>query len=100
MNILKKQNLIYDNDCVFAVFDKFSLYTLIKSKNMRRLIIFVVVVQFTIIQYGQIIADHTVVDKYNEIPQYYIDEVKKMWLSYAGESHSLGIREGLNLLEA
>jgi len=48
---------------------------------------------------GQIIADHTIVDKYDNIPQYYIDQVKKMWLSYAGESHSIGIRDGLNMLE-
>jgi hypothetical protein len=47
----------------------------------------------------QIIADHTVVDKYDQIPQQYIDEVKKMWLSYAGESHSAAIRDGLAALE-
>jgi hypothetical protein len=47
----------------------------------------------------QIIADHTIVDDYDSIPQYYIDEVKKMWLSYAGESHSEGIRYGLLALE-
>ncbi len=29
----------------------------------------------------QIIADHTVVDKYDDIPEYYIEEVKKMVLS-------------------
>lgn len=49
-------------------------------------------------QKGQIIADHTVVDQYGKIPQRYIDEVKKMWLVYAGESHSAGIRTGLTLL--
>ncbi len=48
---------------------------------------------------SQIIADHTVVDKYDDIPQYYIDQVKKMWLSYAGESHADAIRMGLVLLE-
>jgi len=48
----------------------------------------------------QIIADHTVVDKYDDIPQQYIDEVKKMWLSYAGQSHSEAIRDGLEELEA
>lgn len=52
------------------------------------------------VQKSQIIADHTVVDKYDQIPQQYIDEVKKMWLSYAGESHSAGIRDGLEALEA
>jgi hypothetical protein len=47
-----------------------------------------------------IIADHTVVDKFDSIPQYYIEQVKKMWLCYAGESHSEGIRVGLTLLES
>ena len=32
---------------------------------------------FSILQYGQIIADHTIVDKFDDIPQYYIDEVKE-----------------------
>ena len=49
---------------------------------------------------SKIIADHTVVDLYDDIPQAYIDEVKKMWLVYAGESHSYGPRYGLILLEA
>ena len=47
----------------------------------------------------QIIADHTVVDKYGDIPQYYLDEVKKMWLNVPGESHSSGYRIGAQLLE-
>lgn len=47
----------------------------------------------------QIIADHSIVDDYEHIPQYYIDSVKKMWLSYAGESHSGAIRDGLQALE-
>jgi len=48
----------------------------------------------------QIIADHTVVDKFDDIPQYYIDKVKKMWLVVAGESHSRGYFNGLTLLQA
>jgi hypothetical protein len=47
-----------------------------------------------------IIADHTVVDKYSIIPQYYIDQVKKMWVSIAGESHSEAYRVGCELLES
>lgn len=50
-------------------------------------------------QKGFIIADHTVVDLYDDIPQQWIDSVKTYWLSYAGESHSEGIRAGLLLLE-
>lgn len=47
----------------------------------------------------QIIADHTVVEKYDDIPQNYINKVKEQWLVYAGESHSAAIRRGLILLE-
>lgn len=67
--------------------------------KMKRTIMLLILCSISLIQYGQIIADHTVVDRYEDIPQYYIDEVKKMWLSYAGESHSEGIRAGLILLE-
>ena len=62
---------------------------------MKKLLIFLIFTHFSILQYGQIIADHTVVDRFDDIPQYYIDEVKKMWLSYAGQSHSLGLVWGL-----
>jgi hypothetical protein len=48
---------------------------------------------------GQIIANHAIVDKYDDIPQHYIDSVKKMWLVVAGESHSAGYRIGLSSLE-
>lgn len=48
---------------------------------------------------AQIIADHTVVDKYAQIPQQYIDKVKEMWVIVAGESHSKGYRIGCRLLE-
>lgn len=47
-----------------------------------------------------VIIDHTYVDKYDDIPQYWINEVKKMWVNVAGESHSSGYRIGLDLLEA
>lgn len=48
---------------------------------------------------SQIIADHTVVEKFNDIPQYYIDQVKKMFLSVPGQSHSEGYYTGLLLLQ-
>lgn len=47
---------------------------------------------------GQIISDHTVVDKYSKIPQEYIDKVKTLLVDIAGESHSSGYRKGLELL--
>lgn len=46
----------------------------------------------------QMIADHTVVDKYNDIPQYYIDKAKEMWVTIPGESHSSAYRLGCQLL--
>ena len=49
---------------------------------------------------AQIIADHTIVDRYDDMPSEYITEVKKMWAVYAGESHSYAIRHGMALLEA
>jgi len=67
---------------------------------MKKTFIFLILIQVSIFQYGQIIADHTVVDKYDDIPQYYIDEVKKMLVWVPGMSHSLGYQHGVNLLEA
>jgi hypothetical protein len=48
---------------------------------------------------GQIIADHTVVDRYDDIPQTYIDIVKTWLVDAAGESHSAAYRDGMVLLE-
>ena len=47
----------------------------------------------------QIIADHNAVAAFDNIPQYWIDEVKKMQLGYVGESHSEGVRIGVQLVE-
>jgi hypothetical protein len=66
---------------------------------MRRVLILLAFVQITAVNYGQIIADHTVVDKYDKIPQQYINAVKKMLVDIAGESHSGGYRIGADLLE-
>jgi uncharacterized protein YjdB len=67
---------------------------------MKRIILIIIILNAYAIVYGQVIADHTVVDKFDEIPQYYINEVKKMWVSYTGESHSIGVRNGLASLAA
>ena len=64
---------------------------------MKKVLIFLILSHFSILQYGQIIADHTVVDKYDDIPQYYIDKVKKMWLVIAGESHQLRLHVGFDV---
>jgi hypothetical protein len=45
-----------------------------------------------------IVADHTVVDKYKDIPPFYLSKVKEMWVILAGESHSTGYRLGCKLL--
>ena len=68
--------------------------------EMRKLILFAILVQAPSILNGQIVADHTIVDQYDDIPQQYIDAVKKMLVDIAGESHSMGYRIGMNLLEA
>jgi hypothetical protein len=49
---------------------------------------------------GTLIVNHTAVDAYSQIPPYWIDQVKKMWVTVPGESHSSGYRIGLNLLES
>jgi hypothetical protein len=48
---------------------------------------------------GQIIADHTIVDRFDDIPQQYIDLVKRMWVTIPGESHYEAYRVGCRLLE-
>ena len=45
-----------------------------------------------------IIANHTVVDQYDDIPLQWINEVKKMYLNVPGESHSYAYGGGLGLL--
>ena len=67
---------------------------------MKKILLLIISLHFSLVHYGQIIADHTVVDKYDEIPQQYIDAVKKMLVDIAGESHSQGYRTGMTLLEA
>jgi hypothetical protein len=47
----------------------------------------------------RIIADHTVVDRYDDIPAEYIATVKTMWFDLPGESHSAGYRNGLRFLQ-
>ena len=46
-----------------------------------------------------VIADHTAVAAFDRIPEYYIDEIKKMLLSFPGASHGLGPLYGLEDIE-
>jgi hypothetical protein len=66
---------------------------------MKKVILFLVLSQISLVNFGQIIADHTIVDKFDDIPQYYIDQVKKMFVTVPGESHSQAYRTGLLSLE-
>jgi len=67
---------------------------------MRRLVLFIVLGQLAIVLQAQIVADHTVVDQYDDIPQEYMDAVKSMLVSIPGESHSEAYRLGMILLES
>ena len=67
---------------------------------MRRFFSVLLFLEVSLIINGQIIADHTVVDKYDDIPLTYINEVKKMLVEFLGESHSSAYRSGLHSLEA
>jgi hypothetical protein len=67
--------------------------------SMRKVILVIILMQISLIQYGQIIADHTVVDKYDKIPQNWIDIVKTKLVWVPGLSHSLGYQHGVELLE-
>lgn len=67
---------------------------------MRKILILPAFLFATLTGQSQIIADHSVVDKYDAIPQQYIDLVKNMLVDISGESHSLGYRIGMNLLES
>jgi len=66
---------------------------------MRRASLVLLFGWFTLISHCQIIADHTVVEKFNKIPPSYIEKVKKMLVVIAGESHSWGYIDGMLLLE-
>ena len=66
---------------------------------MGKLLLFLVLGHFSFLINAQIVADHTVVDQYDDIPQQYIDAVKTMLVSLPGESHATTFRIGPNLLE-
>lgn len=63
----------------------------------RLLILFLLVLSINV--KGQIVADHSVVDRYDDIPANWIDSVKKMLFVIPGESHALAYLQGLVALE-
>jgi hypothetical protein len=66
---------------------------------MNKIILIALLFNIYRMDFGQIIADHNSVDQFNNIPQQYIDEAKKMMVSFFGESHSQAYRTGMKLLE-
>ena len=66
---------------------------------IRILVSLFILSHLSLVPYCQIVADHTVVDKYDKIPQQYIDMVKTMLVDMAGESHSMGYIYAVNLLK-
>jgi len=66
---------------------------------MRKILISTALMYVFAMANAQIVADHSIVDHFTEIPQQYIDSVKKMLVSIPGESHASGYRIGQNLLE-
>ncbi|MCU4166214.1 T9SS type A sorting domain-containing protein [Carboxylicivirga caseinilyticus] len=66
---------------------------------MKKLVISTVFTVFLVGLKAQIIADHTVVDQYDQIPDEYLNKVKTMLVEMAGESHSSTFNYGSNLLE-
>ncbi|MBE0674416.1 MAG: Ig-like domain-containing protein, partial [Bacteroidales bacterium] len=67
---------------------------------MKRVVTLIVLLHLALVQYAQIIADHTVVDRYDDIPSNWIDSVKKMHIAILGTSHGRAYDAGLALLEA
>lgn len=67
---------------------------------MKKLILILVISLTTMTNgFGQIIADHSVVDLYDNIPEQWIDSVKTMFMALAGRSHAGGYHRGLTQLE-
>lgn len=66
---------------------------------MRRIGLFLILGHISLLLGAQIVADHTVVDQYDDIPSQYIDAVKTMLVSLPGESHATTFLIGPNLLE-
>lgn len=67
---------------------------------MKRFILVLLIGHFYLLNTAQVIvADHTVVDQYDKIPQEWIDEVKKIWVAMVGASHGSEYVFGGQLLE-
>jgi uncharacterized protein YjdB len=65
----------------------------------RKLVYIAILINALVFADAQIVADHTIVSHFDDIPQQYLDSVKHMLVSLPGESHSEGYRRGMSLLE-
>jgi uncharacterized protein YjdB len=65
----------------------------------RKLVYIAILINAFVFADAQIVADHTIVSHFDDIPQQYLDSVKHMLVSLPGESHSEGYRRGMSLLE-
>jgi hypothetical protein len=68
-------------------------------KKIKGIIILLGLALFSLVNYGQVIADHTVVDLYDDIPQQWINIVKTKLVWIPGMSHGYGYFRGAELLE-
>jgi len=69
------------------------------KRFLGQMILYSILISIVNPAYALLIIDHNAVDLYDDIPQSYIDEVKKMHLNYPGESHGRGLPNGLLLLQ-
>jgi len=67
---------------------------------MKRFFAFLFFIQAALLGHTQLIVDHNAVADFDNIPAEYIAEVKKMMVAFPGESHSVAMRQGMELLEA
>jgi hypothetical protein len=67
---------------------------------LKRTILLLILSQISLVHFGQIIADHTIIDGFDDIPAEYIDKIKKTLFVIAGESHAGAYTGGLELMEA
>ncbi len=66
---------------------------------MKKFALFLLLLPIYHVTPAQIVADHNVVDMYDKIPQQWVDEVKKMWVSVAGKSHAEAYITGADMLD-
>ena len=65
---------------------------------MKKVLIFLLFFGSAEFLSAQIIADHSVVDSYDDIPEEWLNKVKQMLVWVPGMSHSLGYQNGVRLL--